>query len=60
MKIMGRSPSFRAVHPAWGADGAGTAWLDDAKPWAGKGGTGVGVRTLVDLAMNFPAIPAGK
>jgi leucyl aminopeptidase len=35
-------------------DIAGTAWLDDAKPWAGKGGTGVGVRTLVDLAMNFP------
>jgi leucyl aminopeptidase len=34
-------------------DIAGTAWLDDAKPWAGKGGTGVGVRTLVDLAMNF-------
>ena len=34
-------------------DIAGTAWLDDAKPWAGKGGTGVGVRTLVDLAMNL-------
>jgi leucyl aminopeptidase len=34
-------------------DIAGTAWLDDAKPWAGKGGTGVAVRTLVDLAMNF-------
>jgi leucyl aminopeptidase len=34
-------------------DIAGTAWLDDAKPWAGKGGTGVGVRTLIDLAMNF-------
>lgn len=34
-------------------DIAGTAWLDDAKPWAGKGGTGVGVRTLVDLAMNW-------
>jgi leucyl aminopeptidase len=34
-------------------DIAGTAWLDDAKPWAGKGGTGVAVRTLIDLAMNF-------
>jgi leucyl aminopeptidase len=34
-------------------DIAGTAWLDDAKPWMGKGGTGVAVRTLVDLAMNF-------
>jgi leucyl aminopeptidase len=34
-------------------DIAGTAWLDDAKPWMAKGATGVGVRTLVDLAMNF-------
>jgi leucyl aminopeptidase len=34
-------------------DIAGTAWLDDAKPWAAKGATGVGVRTLVDLAMKF-------
>jgi leucyl aminopeptidase len=39
-------------------DIAGTAWLDDAKPWAGKGGTGVGVRTLVELAMNFDGAPA--
>jgi leucyl aminopeptidase len=42
-------------------DIAGTAWLDDAKPWAGKGGTGVAVRTLVDLAMNFDGRgPAAK
>jgi len=41
-------------------DIAGTAWLDDAKPWAGKGGTGVGVRTLVELAMNFPTNSTGK
>ncbi len=42
-------------------DIAGTAWLDDAKPWAGKGGTGVAVRTLVDLAMNFDGrTPAAK
>lgn len=41
-------------------DIAGTAWLDDAKSWAGKGGTGVGVRTLVDLAMNFDAPEATK
>jgi len=39
-------------------DIAGTAWLDDAKPWAGKGGTGVGVRTLVELAMNLDASSA--
>jgi len=41
-------------------DIAGTAWLDDAKPWAGKGGTGVAVRTLVDLAMTFDPRPAAK
>jgi leucyl aminopeptidase len=34
-------------------DIAGTAWLDDAKPWMAKGATGVAVRTLIDLAMNF-------
>jgi leucyl aminopeptidase len=41
-------------------DIAGTAWLDDAKPWAGKGGTGVGVRTLVDLAMTFDGTSTRK
>jgi leucyl aminopeptidase len=41
-------------------DIAGTAWLDDAKPWMGKGGTGVAVRTLVELAMTFDGAPAGK
>jgi leucyl aminopeptidase len=34
-------------------DIAGTAWLDDAKPYASKGPTGVGVRTFVNLAMNW-------
>ena len=34
-------------------DIAGTAWLDDQKSWSAKGPTGVPVRTLVDLAMNF-------
>ena len=36
-------------------DIAGTAWYDDAKAWMAKGGTGVAVRTLIDLAMNFNA-----
>jgi leucyl aminopeptidase len=36
-------------------DIAGTAWQDDVKPWNAKGATGVGVRTLVDLAMKFGA-----
>jgi leucyl aminopeptidase len=31
-------------------DIAGTAWNDDAKPWATKGASGVMVRTLVELA----------
>jgi len=34
-------------------DIAGTAWLDDNKPWLGKGATGIGVRTLIDVAMKF-------
>jgi leucyl aminopeptidase len=36
-------------------DIAGTAWYDDTKPWMPKGATGVAVRTLIDLAMNFTA-----
>jgi leucyl aminopeptidase len=34
-------------------DIAGTAWLDDAKPYMAKGPTGVGVRTFVNLALNW-------
>ncbi len=34
-------------------DIAGTAWLDEAKPYASKGPSGVGVRTFVNLAMNW-------
>ncbi|HKX00058.1 MAG TPA: leucyl aminopeptidase [Bryobacteraceae bacterium] len=34
-------------------DIAGTAWLDDAKPYMAKGPSGVGVRTFVNLAMNW-------
>ncbi len=33
-------------------DIAGTAWIDEAKPWATKGASGVMVRTLVELAMS--------
>ncbi len=33
-------------------DIAGTSWADDAKPWMPKGPTGVGVRTLVELAFT--------
>ncbi len=33
-------------------DVAGTAWADEAKPWQPKGSTGVGVRTLAELAFT--------
>jgi len=36
-------------------DIAGTAWADDAKPYQPKGATGVGVRTLAELALAGPA-----
>jgi leucyl aminopeptidase len=34
-------------------DIAGTAWLDDAKPYMAKGASGVGVRTFVKLAQTW-------
>jgi leucyl aminopeptidase len=34
-------------------DIAGTAWLDENKPWSAKGPTGVAVRSLVDFAMKL-------
>jgi leucyl aminopeptidase len=34
-------------------DIAGTAWLDDAKPYMAKGPSGVAVRSFVQLAMNW-------
>ncbi len=34
-------------------DIAGTAWLDDAKPWAAKGASGVAVRTLIDMVTKL-------
>lgn len=34
-------------------DIAGTAWLDDPKPFLAKGPTGVGVRTFVNFAMRW-------
>jgi leucyl aminopeptidase len=36
-------------------DIAGTAWAEDAKPYQPKGATGVGVRTLVELALDAPS-----
>ena len=39
-------------------DIAGTAWLDEAKPWSPKGASGVAVRTLVDFVMRFDGEPS--
>jgi len=36
-------------------DIAGTAWAEEPKPYQPKGATGVGVRTLVELALDAPA-----
>lgn len=36
-------------------DIAGTAWLEEGKPWMAKGPTGVGVRTLVHFVEHFSA-----
>jgi leucyl aminopeptidase len=36
-------------------DIAGVAWLEEAKPWMAKGPAGFPVRTLVELAMAWPA-----
>jgi leucyl aminopeptidase len=44
---------FVADKPWVHLDIAGTAYLDEAKPWMAKGPTGVTVRTFVDLAMNW-------
>jgi leucyl aminopeptidase len=33
-------------------DIAGTAWLDDAKPWMAKGASAVAVRTLIDFILK--------
>jgi leucyl aminopeptidase len=44
---------FSETTPWVHLDIAGTAWLDDAKPYMGKGPTGLPVRTLVRLAMDW-------
>ena len=42
-------------------DIAGTAWLDETKPWAAKGASGVAIRTLVHFVMNLdPGSSSGR
>lgn len=44
---------FADPNPWVHLDIAGTAWLEEAKPYLPKGPSGVGVRTFVDLAMKL-------
>jgi leucyl aminopeptidase len=34
-------------------DIAGTAWLDENRPWSAKGPTGIAVRSIIDFATKF-------
>ncbi|MBV9572507.1 MAG: leucyl aminopeptidase, partial [Acidobacteriales bacterium] len=34
-------------------DIAGTAWMEEAKPWIAKGPSGIGVRSLIEFARDF-------
>ena len=34
-------------------DIAGTAWMEDSKPWIAKGPSGIAVRSLIEMARNF-------
>ncbi len=36
-------------------DIAGTAWLDDPKPWSARGASGIAVRTLIHFLTHYPA-----
>jgi leucyl aminopeptidase len=44
---------FTGEKPWVHLDIAGTAWLDEAKPYMAKGPSGVCVRTFVRLAMSW-------
>jgi leucyl aminopeptidase len=46
---------FAGTLPWAHLDVAGTAWLDDAKPWMAKGASGVAVRALAELAFTSGA-----
>jgi len=44
---------FVADTPWIHLDIAGTAWVDDNKPWIAKGPSGIAVRSLVEFARTF-------
>jgi leucyl aminopeptidase len=39
-------------------DIAGTAWVDEAKPFIAKGPSGIAVRSLIEFVRSFEAHPA--
>ncbi len=47
---------FSGVTPWIHLDIAGTAWVDEARPYIAKGASGVAVRTLATLALRFPEL----
>ncbi len=47
--------AFAEETPWLHLDIAGTAWLDDPKPWSARGASGIGVRTLIHFLTHYPA-----
>jgi hypothetical protein len=52
VNVCGANPSYAGNLPWVHMDIAGTAWAEEAKPYQPKGATGVGVRTLAELALD--------
>ncbi len=46
--------AFTEETPWLHLDIAGTAWLDDPKPWSARGASGIGVRTLIHFLTHYP------
>ena len=46
--------AFAEETPWLHLDIAGTAWLDDPKPWSARGASGIGVRTLIHFLTHYP------
>lgn len=44
---------FVADTPWIHLDIAGTAWIDDQRPWIAKGPSGIALRSIVELIMSF-------
>lgn len=49
---------FAKAYPWVHLDIAGTGWTDQARPYVPKGGVGIGVRLLTQLARDWEPAPA--